>query len=119
MEPKRQIVVTNLPVQIISQRVVGTRKVCLRISTQGEEAAHGDLVDLLERRLPNANPQIGDIDGAGQWPAIGVLQLITEDEIVQQPAGEGVCLRNEISRGDFGGRANYRAAIYAYLYSYP
>ena len=95
VESEGQVVVAHLPVQVIAQGVVGAGEVSLRISTQGEEAGHRDLVNLLECRLPDVDTKISDVDRAWQRTAVRILKLIAQHEVVQQPAGEGMRLRDQ------------------------
>ena len=97
MESEGQVVVFHLPMEVIAQRVVCPGEVCLRVAAEGEQklAVDRDLVDLLECRLPDVDAEIIHVDASRQRSATGVLNLIAEDEVIQQIAGEGMRLTEQ------------------------
>ena len=64
METEGDVVVAVHQVEVVGQGVVGSGEERLRIATNSEVPRRRDLIDLLERRLPDVDAQIVHVDAA-------------------------------------------------------
>ena len=84
-------------VDVVSQRVIIPAEEGLGVDADLEKPAFDiNLVDLLERRLPDVNAQIGHIDAVRRnRPADVIVKLIADDEIVHDVTVECVRLGDQ------------------------
>ncbi len=95
MEAEGKIMAAELDMNIIAECVVVSLEGGLWIGRNGEKVSHRNLVKLLKGRLPDVDTKVRNVYRSGQRSADGGFELITDVQVIQDMAIEGVGLGDQ------------------------